>query len=752
MTSSIRSRKHKAHAYAAAFAALAFAPALAHADSADSRDRPTEVTVKGERVLPTKRVAPLVDTPQTIEVIKSDVIEQQGATTLTEALRNSPGVGTFYLGENGSTSTGDAIYMRGSDVSGSIFVDGVRDVATVSRDMFNIEQVEVLKGGAGTDVGRGAATGAIDLSTKRPLLGNFYNGSVAAGGGDFGRATADLNWQIGDTRAFRLNLMDQDAGVAGRDIIKNKRWGIAPSLGFGLNTPTRLYLDYLHVEQNNIPDGGVSTIGLPGYSAPDDITRAGYRDFLNDAARADPRNFYGTKDDHDNDTTDAFTAIFEHDLGHGLRLSNITRWSQTDQNYQLTSIMGQGTNLAKDSTRPLLTPDPSDPSTWTLTRLVNNKNITNKALTNQTHLQGHFKLGGLQNSFDTGLELEREEQTNRLYDNTAASGAYPAVSIYAPDPNVSGYSRFLTGAYTYGRTDTVGLYANDAVKFSDAWQLNGGLRYDHYKTRFDSYDANGVNTPLSVDGDLWSGRLGLVYKPARNGSIYASYAVTAQPPGGANFTLTSTAKDTNPDVKPQLAKTWEAGSKWNFAHGQLALTGAVYRTQYSDQITQDPDGTLYRTGEKSVQGIELGLNGQITPDWTITAGYTTMHTEVKKQVAVTADGSDQLAYNPTDSLTLWTTYRLADNLPLGGLTLGGGVNYNGQMKRGSDGAIGTPSFTKAYAVVNGLATYPLTPHVELQLNVYNLFDTDYVAAINKSGYRYTPGTPRTVRLTVNFKY
>ncbi len=106
-----------------------------------------------------KFTQPLLDTPQTISVINKELIQQQGATTLTEALRNTPGVGTFFLGENGNTSTGDAIYMRGFDTSSSIFVDGVRDLGSISRDVFNIEQVEVVKGPAGTDIGRTAPTG-----------------------------------------------------------------------------------------------------------------------------------------------------------------------------------------------------------------------------------------------------------------------------------------------------------------------------------------------------------------------------------------------------------------------------------------------------------------------------------------------------------------------------------------------------------------------------------------------------------------
>ncbi len=269
----IKSRKHLTArttpqltcAAAATLIAIAL-PVSAQTNSlSEVKIEATADTYKAEPSSP-KATAPLVDTPQTITVINEQIIREQGATTLTEALRNSPGVGTFNLGENGSTNTGDAIYMRGTDASGSIFVDGIRDIGSISRDMFNIEQVEVLKGAAGADIGRGSATGSINLSTKQPKLEDAFSASAGFGSSSYKRGTADLNKKIDDTSAFRLNLMTEDAGVAGRDFIQNKRWGIAPSFAFGLNTPTRVFIDYLHVKQDNVPDGGVFTIGLPGYS------------------------------------------------------------------------------------------------------------------------------------------------------------------------------------------------------------------------------------------------------------------------------------------------------------------------------------------------------------------------------------------------------------------------------------------------------------------------------------------------------
>ena len=237
----IRSRKHavqpatRRSATAAALAALAI-PAAVHAQgtpqstaqATPSEQALPEVKVKGNNDAPYKAdtisspkfTQPLVDTPQTITVIKKEVLQEQGAVSLSDALRNTPGI-TFLMGENGNTATGDSIFMRGFDTQGSIFVDGIRDLGTVTRDTYNIEQVEVVKGPAGADIGRGSPTGYINLVTKLPLAEDFSAGSVSVGSGVRGRATADLNRQLDlgvEGSAVRLNAM-----VSGRRRARSRR-------------------------------------------------------------------------------------------------------------------------------------------------------------------------------------------------------------------------------------------------------------------------------------------------------------------------------------------------------------------------------------------------------------------------------------------------------------------------------------------------------------------------------------------------
>lgn len=705
-----------------------------------------------DRVDSPKFTQPLLDTPQTIGIITRDLFEQQGATTLTEALRNSPGVGTFYVGENGSTTTGDGIYMRGFDTSGSIFVDGVRDLGSISRDLFNIEQVEVTKGPDGTEYGRTAPTGAVNMVTRQPMLADRAGASLAYGSGQQQRATTDFNRRVGDHSAFRLDVVGQDSGMPGRDRVRNRRWGVAPSLAFGLGTPTRVYLDALHIKQDNVPDGGVPTIGLPGYDSPDAT-----RPQIGLAPRVDSTNFYGTLQDHDDVTADMLTLIVEHEFSPDLALRNTTRWGRTQQDYLLTSFRGDAAHLA--------TPDLADPSTWSIERsLPTFKHQSNRILTNQTNFTANFATGRVIHNLSAGVELTEEKATD--VDVAPLDGStWPAANLYHPDPRVDGLRYGQTGAWSSGTTDTAAAYLFDTLKFGERWQVTAGARVDRYTTRFDSVALCGARnspecgtlpagTPVPglqarIVDTLPNGKLGVLYKPSSNGSIYANFAVSQQPPGGNTLLFSSSARSAdNPALDPQRASTTELGTKWDLLGERLLLTAALYRTVVRNELTQDPvDQQYYQTGRKRVQGIELGVVGRITDDWGVSAGFTTMDAKVTDGKAVSNDGSRDLAYTPRSAFTAWTTY----HLPVG-LTVGGGARYAGSMKRGTDGAIGTPAYTGSYWVFDAMASYPVNRHVDLQLNLYNLFDRDYVAAINKSGYRYTPGTPRAAMLTANIRF
>ncbi|MEB0140012.1 MULTISPECIES: catecholate siderophore receptor Fiu [unclassified Undibacterium] len=744
--------KRLPHTLSATFAAL-----LLPLTAAQAADLPevnvkasTENDFKAERAASAKYSQPLLDTPQTISVIKRELIEQQAAHTLTDALRNTPGVGAFFLGENGSTSTGDAIYMRGFDTSGSIFVDGVRDIGSISRDLFNIEQIDILKGSAGTDSGRSAPTGSINLNSKQAQLDNAGAISMSVGSAKQKRISADINRILDEASgtALRLNLLDQDSGVAGRDVVRNQRWAVAPTLSFGLASPTRVILSYLHVEQNNIPDGGVPTIGLPGYTSPDPT-----RPVLSQAAAVDSNNFYGVNSDHDQVRADMFTARIEHDFSPTVRLINTTRYGKTAQNYLLTAFMGSSANA--------LTPVPSDTSGWTLARSIRTqKDQQNEIFTNQSNLSAELNWGGFKQTLLGGLELTQEKQNTWGYDGL---GSVAAANLYHPNPAdpVSGLNLQRNGVFTRGSTSTVSAYLFDTIEFSPRWQVNGGLRIDRYDTDYSSASLSTAKTnptlpintlvPLNLNtaGNLLNWKLGALYKPTTDSSVYASMSTSKQAPGGANFALSLAADNAgNPKFDPQVAKNYEIGGKWDLLEKKLSFTAAVYRTDISNDIVQNlVDLLYYQTGAKRVQGLELGMSGEIRRNWLVSAGYARMNTSVASGPSVTANGETNLAYAPKQTFTVWTSYEL----PMG-LKLGGGARFVDALLRGKDGALGTPVSTDPYWVFDSMLNYAINKNVALQLNVYNLSDRRYVASINKSGYRYAPGTPRSATLALNIKF
>ena len=706
----------------------------------------------------------LQDTPQTIEVLGKEMLQQQGATTLADALRNSPGVGTFYAGENGNTSTGDTLYMRGFDSSSSIFVDGARDLGAVSRDLFNIDQVEVVKGPAGTDTGRSAPTGAINMVSKQANLRAAISAGISAGDEGQQRATADWNARLGDTSALRVNAMWQDSDVPGRGPANNSRWGIAPSLGFGLGTDTRVFLNLLHVRQDNVPDGFVPTVGLPSWRPQPGLGQLS-------GHPVDPENFYGSPLDHDDVTAQMATLRFEHDFSDTLKLTNTLRWGKTGQEYLITSLMTTGGTDEDEQAGNIRWTDKDDLSTYTLVRgTFSSRDQENTILTDQLNLRADFSTGAVDHFLSTGVELTREEQSAH---GIATSGSLDPISLYNPDWRDAGtlaYGR--NGTVANGRTDTAALYVFDTLKFGERFLLTAGVRADRYTTRYDAtgicttvvpLPRRGIACPSGVaDGSiiptadldssdtLLNYKLGAVYKPIEAVSFYANAALSQQPPGGANFSLSEAANSAdNVNNDPQKARTYEVGTKWVLAENGLALNLALFQTDVTNEIVADTGapGGYSQTGEKRVQGVEVSAIGNITDHWNLSLGYLHQDAKVTEGASVAGDGSSNLTYTPDEAITSWTTYQF----PFG-LTVGGGVRYTAGLHKGTDGAVGTPQSTKSWTVYDAMVSYAVNDNVSLRLNGYNLFDKQYVAAINKSGYRYTPGAPRTFMLSADIRF
>jgi catecholate siderophore receptor len=703
-----------------------------------------EEAAKVDQVSSPKFTQPLLDTPQTIAVVSSAVLKQQGATTLSQALRNTPGV-TFLLGENGNTATGDSIFMRGFDTQGSIFIDGIRDLGTVTRDTFNTEQVEIAKGPAGPDYGRGAASGYVNMASKVPVTGNFTAGTASYGTSANARLTGDINHEFeGSGTALRLNVMGQDGEVEGRDFIERQGWAVAPSVAFGLEGDTRSYFYLLHTEQDNVPDGGISTIGLDGWFDPDFAPGTPNAGVVPE--RVDNDTYYGYRSDFEQISGTMFTARFEHDFSDAVTLRNSTRYGRLEQFYVLT-----GVNAVNAPT--------ADPNAWTVNRTRQSKFQENTLMTNQTNLAVNLSTGAVSHAITTGLEFINEEQYNPSYPAGSIGTLVPA-NVYDPGladapPN---YAPARNGAYTRGETQTIGAYLFDTLTLTEQWEITGGFRFDSYDTDFESNTAS-TTTPVtftsarfSDDDTLFSYKIGVLYKPVPNGSIYLSHAISQQPPGGANFTLAGGSGNNanRTDLDPTEGSNLELGAKWEFRDGALAVTAAIFDSSNKNELIPDAtDPSVFvQLGEREVQGIELGIVGKLTEDWELSAGIAKMDTEIT-QGSSTTQGQG-INWSPELTFSSWTTYRL----PFG-LTIGGGARYVDQVARSITNAnpatLNTPTAPE-YWVIDAMLDYRFSDRVSVQLNGYNLADEDYIGQLNNGGSRYIPGTPRSALLTVNFTF
>ncbi|HEY0967373.1 MAG TPA: TonB-dependent siderophore receptor [Opitutaceae bacterium] len=665
-----------------------------------------------------KFTAPLVDTPQTVSVITSEVFTQQGGSTLSDVLRNTPGI-TFLAGEGGNASSadGDSFFMRGFDSSNSVFIDGVRDTGQYTRDVYNLEQVEIAKGPAGADIGRGSASGYINLGSKVPRLDTVHAGTVSYGSEDKVRVTSDFNQTLSETAAVRVNAMWQDGGVAGRDTVEQNRWSIAPSFALGLGTPTRAYLSYQYTKHDDIPDYGLPRAALPG--------PLGAGSFDPVPAAVDQDTFYGTIHDFDDVESNAFTARVEHDFSPTVKLSNQTRLSETDRLAILTAPTGYTA------------------ATGLVTRSRQGNERENVTVSNLTNLNTQFATGTLQHSLSAGFEYLYEKQLTVSYASVSDAMA-PGLntSLTAPDTTTRYLDPVRSGANNWGGIETVGVYAFDTVRLNDRWQATGGFRWETYEGKYRSVATTGVATRLETDDDTLSWKAGLVYKPAAYGSIYAAYGTSVRPPG-ANFSASTAATNAdNLSLDPQEAFNYELGTKWDFFRGRLSTTAAVFRSENTKVASTDAvTGEVVQQNDQIVQGIELGASGRINDAWLVFGGLSYLDTEYSAPATsanASTDGA-QLQWTPKWSGNVWTTYRL----PFG-LTLGGGVQYTGTTARQTTNtpAAALPE-TPDYWLVNAMASYPVTDRLTLRLNVNNVLDEEYLKSLNNNANRYNPGTPRS---------
>ncbi len=675
---------------------------------------------KPEKLQTPKYTVPLRDVPQSVTVIPEATMTEQGATSLRDILKNVPGI-SMQAGEGG-VPNGDNLSIRGFNARSDLFVDGVRDFGGYSRDPFNLEQVEVTKGPSSSNSGRGSTGGAVNLGSKTPTLKNRYELMLGGGSDHYGRTTFDANQTIHgiESAALRVNGMVHTQDVPGRDHVEQERWGVAPTIAFGLDTETRFTLGFFHLDQDNVPDNGIPFVPRTGNNTglPAGIPNVDFD------------NWYGLLSrDYEEIQTDMLTGILDHDFNDHLKLRNTTRYGVTERDSIITSPRFDNSGADAADVRR---------TDW------KSRDQTDTIFANQTDLRFDFETGPAKHELVSGIELARE--TSRNYGRKDLNGGGPNTDLEFPNPRQPYIPNIVhDGAVTDTVADSIALYAFDTLKLGDHWQLTGGLRWDSFDVDYISRSTAGAVTHLQRDDEMLSYRAAITYKPTETGSIYLGYG-TSFNPSAEGLTLGNTATATNNlNTDPEENRTIELGTKWDLFDDKLSLTAALFRTDKTNARTEDPaDPTdiVVLAGEQRVQGFEFGLTGEITESWHLLGGYTWLHSEILESKNPLELGN-QLMNTPEHSFNLWSVHSLP-----GGFEFGAGVQYTGE--RFNNNNRNTRQTAPDFLLFDAMLSYKFNDHVTFRLNGYNLGDKDYADRLG--GGHFVPGTGRSFVLSTNITF
>ncbi|GGP00836.1 TonB-dependent receptor [Stakelama pacifica] len=715
---------------------VASVAAPAHAQ--DAQKNPTQlqgVTVtdagidedayKVDAISSPKATASLLDTPRTINIVTDKVLQDTASFSLEDALRTVPGI-TLGAGEGGVASA-DIPLIRGVDATGSTFVDGARDIGSQTRETFALERIEVFKGANSALDGRGSAGGAINLVTKTAHAGTSMNASGTIGTDNFYRVTGDVNTEIADKLAARVVAMYHNADVAGRDAVFDKRWGVAPSITYGVGTPITATFAYYHYETDAMPDYGIPLTSRGQLSGD-----------RREPADVDHDNFYGLKDrDFQKTRVDSASFIFRADLGGGWGMANTTRYSNNRNDYIVTNPDDSAGNVANGYV-------------W---RNTKSRNSLNEGIVSNTNFSGVFDTGGIGHSVSFGGELSVSDSTNRNYsvdtgnfragsgDDCATAGlaSYNCTTLDNPNPN-DPWAGSITPSATPNRAsaEDYSLYAFDTVTIVPQLLLNGGLRWTSYSVKA-SGSGRGGSYSAESSTDFWTWQAGALFKPTEASSLYFSYANSKTPPGSDVGEGSNNLGSGNAYYEPSTTKNWEIGGKMELFNGGLLLTAAAFRAERGNIQENDPiAGPIFIADKARLQGFELGATGMIGPV-SIIAGYTLVDSDLR-------DGSENdgnaLPNTPKHNVAVTVNWDVTPRI-----TIGGGAY--GASKRYAD----TANLIRAdgYVRFDANAAYRISDALSVRVNLRNVGDERYITKLRNPHFA-VPAAGRQALLTLSASY
>lgn len=657
----------------------------------------------------TKTDTPLRDVPQSVTVITDQLIRDQSIQNLSDVFRYVPGVG---VGQGEGHR--DAPTIRGNATTADFFVNGVRDDVQYIRDLYNVERVEVLKGPNAMIFGRGGGGGVINRVTKTADGSDERKLTAELGSWDHKRFTVDLSKGLDDDLSGRVvGLFERSESF--REFVNLERWGVNPSLAWRNSDGLTVSLAYEHFEDDRTTDRGVPSFNGRPSPAP-------RRAFF-----GDPERSYATTN------VDLATLAVEYVVSDDLILRNRTVYGDYDKYY--VNIYPGGAAVAGPG---------GAPATFPLQAY--NTTSPRENLFSQTDIVWKTDWAGMAHTILAGVELGRQHTDNLR--QTGHFGAASGPTTLAGNPFSDPTRRGLTIAFTNSGTDAnnrvkatvAAAYVQDQIELTPQWQVLAGLRYDQFKVDVHDRRASTIGRrDFNRQDELWSPRLGLIYKPVAPVSIYGSYSVSYLPASGDQFSSLTTITE---GLKPEKFENLEVGAKWE-VNPNLLVTAALYRLDRDNTTSPDParPGQVVLTGAQRSRGLEISVAGRLSSRWEVAGGYALQDAEIRRTTAAAPAGRD-VALVPEQTLSLWNRYDVTQRL-----SLGLGLIHQGARFASISNAVTLPGYTRADAAI----FLKVSDRVRGQINIENLFDRRY-AATSHGDNNILFGTPRAVRVSADVRF
>ncbi|ASC71760.1 TonB-dependent siderophore receptor [Halomicronema hongdechloris C2206] len=681
---------------------LSVVPGVAAAAAAD--EEALQILVTGERsdYVPTEASVtrldvPLRDTPRSIQVVPRQVIEDQAANRVGDALRNVSNV----VRDGGFGGTADQFIMRGFFLR-NIFRDGFRDPTFSILETSNIERIEVIKGPASVLQGNLEPGGAINVVTEQPLANPRYEAQLRAGSFGFIRPTADLSGPLtdaGDLR-YRVNLA-YEGSDGFRDLDQDvERVFVSPVLAWDITDDTTLTLEFSYLDSERPFDRGLVASGR-------------------DVADIPVRRFLGEPDD--------FYELEEISAGYRLEHQFNDQWG----------IRNAFRFLSSDTVDFRAEPLNLNEATGELTRNFRSNDDLSQTYLLQTEVNGRFNTGSLEHNVLLGFDLSRV--TDGGTQSRLPAGLTPSINIFNPVYNQVTPPSFaeLTNVVrdNFIRTDSIGIFAQDQIELTDNLQLLLAGRVDFVEQRSEN---NLTGTSDSQSPTAFSPSIGLLYRPVEPLALYASFSRSFQPNFGTDI-------DGN-FLDPERGTQYEVGLRAELLQGNLIANLAVFHINRSGLATFDAaTGAFVPTAEQRSRGVELDISGEILPGWNVIASVGYIDAEFTEEFFGLEPGS-RVDNVPEHTASLWTTYEIQSG-DLQGLGFGAGVFHVGERAGDFGDTFDLPGYWRTDAAV-----FYNRDNWRAAINVQNLFDVRYFTANNFGRVAIEPGAPLTIIGTLSVEF